>query len=70
MGGDGMFSEVMHGLVARIQTDNGVDQNQPDAELMPCSLHIGIIPAGELQPLYHIGSQQAAGCNLIFNKQI
>ncbi|XP_042367596.1 ceramide kinase [Plectropomus leopardus] len=46
VGGDGMFSEILHGLVTRTQTDNGVDQNQPDAELVPCSLHIGIIPAG------------------------
>lgn len=42
-----MFSEIVHGLVTRVQTDNGVDQNQPDAELVPCSLRIGIIPAGK-----------------------
>ncbi|XP_035528790.1 ceramide kinase [Morone saxatilis] len=46
VGGDGMFSEILHGLVTRTQTDSGVDQNQPDAELVPCSLRIGIIPAG------------------------
>ncbi|XP_056224002.1 ceramide kinase [Seriola aureovittata] len=46
VGGDGMFSEILHGLVTRTQTDHGVDQNQPDAELVPCSLRIGIIPAG------------------------
>uniref|UniRef100_A0A3B4FAK8 Ceramide kinase-like n=1 Tax=Pundamilia nyererei TaxID=303518 RepID=A0A3B4FAK8_9CICH len=46
VGGDGMFSEILHGLVARTQNDHGVDQNQPDAELVPCSLRIGIIPAG------------------------
>ncbi|XP_047431790.1 ceramide kinase [Mugil cephalus] len=46
VGGDGMFSEVLHGLVTRTQTDHGVDQNQPDAELVPCQLRIGIIPAG------------------------
>ncbi|XP_030576327.1 ceramide kinase [Archocentrus centrarchus] len=46
VGGDGMFSEVLHGLVARTQNDHGVDQNQLDAELVPCSLRIGIIPAG------------------------
>nr|XP_046235181.1 ceramide kinase [Scatophagus argus] len=46
VGGDGMFSEILHGLVTRTQTDNGVDQNQPDVELVPCSLRIGIIPAG------------------------
>lgn len=50
VGGDGMVSEILHGLVIRTQTDNGVDQNQPDAELVPCSLHIGIIPAGEFWP--------------------
>ncbi|XP_053270863.1 ceramide kinase [Pleuronectes platessa] len=46
VGGDGMFSEILHGLVTRTQTDHGVDQNQPEAELVPCSLRIGIIPAG------------------------
>ncbi|XP_029318010.1 ceramide kinase [Cottoperca gobio] len=46
VGGDGMFSEILHGLITRTQTDSGVDQKQPDAELVPCSLHIGIIPAG------------------------
>ncbi|XP_070848552.1 ceramide kinase [Chaetodon trifascialis] len=46
VGGDGMFSEILQGLVTRTQMDNGVDQNQPDAELVPCSLRIGIIPAG------------------------
>ncbi|XP_067347054.1 ceramide kinase isoform X1 [Channa argus] len=46
VGGDGMFSEILHGLVTRTQTDHGVDQNQPDAGLVACSLRIGIIPAG------------------------
>ncbi|KAM7366994.1 hypothetical protein PAMP_014924 [Pampus punctatissimus] len=47
VGGDGMFSEILHGLVTRTQTDNGVDENQSDADLVPCSLRIGIIPAGQ-----------------------
>uniref|UniRef100_UPI0037E80EDB ceramide kinase n=1 Tax=Semicossyphus pulcher TaxID=241346 RepID=UPI0037E80EDB len=46
VGGDGMFSEILHGLVTRTQMDNRVDHNHPDAELVPCSLRIGIIPAG------------------------
>lgn len=54
VGGDGMFSEIVHGLVTRTQTDHGVDQNQPDAELVPCSLRIRIIPVGELSLFYHI----------------
>lgn len=47
VGGDGMFSEIMHGLISRTQCDAGVDQNHPDESLIPCSLRIGIIPAGE-----------------------
>ncbi|XP_078138205.1 ceramide kinase [Centroberyx gerrardi] len=46
VGGDGMFSEILHGLVARTQTDHGVDQNRPNTDLVPSSLRIGIIPAG------------------------
>ncbi|KAF3814291.1 hypothetical protein GH733_017449 [Mirounga leonina] len=46
VGGDGMFSEVLHGLVGRTQRNAGVDQNQPRAALVPSPLRIGIIPAG------------------------
>ncbi|XP_067860999.1 ceramide kinase isoform X2 [Heptranchias perlo] len=46
VGGDGMFSEVMHGLIGRTQKNSGIDQNDPSAELVPCDLRIGIIPAG------------------------
>ncbi|XP_059894312.1 ceramide kinase [Gadus macrocephalus] len=46
VGGDGMFSEVLHGLVSGTQANHGVDQDLPDARLVPCSLRIGIIPAG------------------------
>lgn len=54
VGGDGMFSEIVHGLVTRTQVDSGVDHNQPDAELVPCGLRIGIIPAGEIQTRPHL----------------
>ncbi|MCJ8743263.1 hypothetical protein PDJAM_G00091850 [Pangasius djambal] len=46
VGGDGMFSEIIHGLISRTQCDSGVDQNRADETLIPCSLRIGIIPAG------------------------
>ncbi|XP_025782290.1 ceramide kinase [Puma concolor] len=46
VGGDGMFSEVLHGLIGRTQRNAGVDQNQPRAALVPSPLRIGIIPAG------------------------
>ncbi|XP_077565968.1 ceramide kinase isoform X2 [Stigmatopora nigra] len=46
VGGDGMFSEILHGLVARTQMEHGIDPNPPDVNLAPCSLRIGIIPAG------------------------
>ncbi|KAM8861911.1 ceramide kinase-like [Synchiropus picturatus] len=46
VGGDGMFSELLHGLIWRTQMDAGVNLNSPDQTLIPCSLRIGIIPAG------------------------
>lgn len=42
-----MFSEVMHGVIGRTQNNACINQNHPDAELGPCDLRIGIIPAGE-----------------------
>ncbi|PKU43498.1 hypothetical protein llap_6202 [Limosa lapponica baueri] len=41
-----MFSEVMHGLIGRMQKDSGIDQNNPKAPLVQCNIRIGIIPAG------------------------
>ncbi|KAM4018980.1 ceramide kinase-like isoform 2-T2 [Anomaloglossus baeobatrachus] len=46
VGGDGMFSELLHGLVRRTQSDSGVCEDKEDAKLTPCNLRIGIIPAG------------------------
>ncbi|XP_053718429.1 ceramide kinase isoform X2 [Synchiropus splendidus] len=46
VGGDGMFSEILHGLVTRTQKDHNIDLNQCDANFIPSSLRIGIIPAG------------------------
>ncbi|XP_016147285.1 ceramide kinase-like [Sinocyclocheilus grahami] len=51
VGGDGMFSEMMHGLVSRTQREAGVDENSMEETLMPCALRIGIIPAGDSQPM-------------------
>ncbi|KAK3576315.1 hypothetical protein CHS0354_034005 [Potamilus streckersoni] len=46
IGGDGMFSECMNGLLLRLQKDAKVDYNNPDATLSASTLPIGIIPAG------------------------
>uniref|UniRef100_A0A3Q3KYM5 Zgc:158263 n=2 Tax=Mastacembelus armatus TaxID=205130 RepID=A0A3Q3KYM5_9TELE len=46
VGGDGMFSEVLHGLIGRTQQEAGLCENDPTVTLHPCPLHIGIIPAG------------------------
>uniref|UniRef100_A0A8C6T8K6 Ceramide kinase n=1 Tax=Neogobius melanostomus TaxID=47308 RepID=A0A8C6T8K6_9GOBI len=46
VGGDGIFSEIVHGLVTRTQDENKVDLNDSEAQLMPSALRIGIIPAG------------------------
>lgn len=43
-----MFSEILHGLIGRTQQEAGICENDPSAALQPCSLHIGIIPAGSI----------------------
>ncbi|MCJ8741890.1 hypothetical protein PDJAM_G00076090 [Pangasius djambal] len=46
VGGDGMFSELLHGVIGRTQQEAGVSEHDPSVILQPCDLHIGIIPAG------------------------
>ncbi|XP_072306110.1 ceramide kinase [Eucyclogobius newberryi] len=46
VGGDGMFSEILHGLIGRTQQEASLCENDPAVTLQPCHLHIGIIPAG------------------------
>ncbi|XP_068601180.1 ceramide kinase family protein isoform X2 [Brachionichthys hirsutus] len=46
VGGDGTFSEILHGLIGRTQQEAGLNENDPAVDLQPCPLHIGIIPAG------------------------
>uniref|UniRef100_A0A3P9GZH2 Zgc:158263 n=1 Tax=Oryzias latipes TaxID=8090 RepID=A0A3P9GZH2_ORYLA len=46
VGGDGMFSEILHGVIGRTQQEAGTCENDPGVTLQPCPLHIGIIPAG------------------------
>lgn len=46
MGGDGMFSELLHGLIGRTQQEAGLSESDPTVALQPCPLHMGIIPAG------------------------
>lgn len=46
VGGDGMFSEILHGLIGRTQQEAGLCETDPTVSLQPCPLHIGIVPAG------------------------
>ena len=46
VGGDGVYCEVMNGLILRTQKDNGVDVHDPEARLVRSRLPLGIIPAG------------------------
>ncbi|PVD23491.1 hypothetical protein C0Q70_16763 [Pomacea canaliculata] len=46
VGGDGLYMEVMHGVVLRKQQENGIDYNNPDASLTPPNIGFGIIPGG------------------------
>lgn len=46
VGGDGIFSECVNGLLRRYQTENNVNIHDIDNRLLPCNLPIGMIPAG------------------------
>nr|KAG5710252.1 hypothetical protein BaRGS_008968 [Batillaria attramentaria] len=46
VGGDGLYYEVMNGLLLRTQKDHGVNADDPEAEIIPTDIPIGIIPAG------------------------
>ncbi|KAH3695587.1 ceramide kinase-like isoform X2 [Dreissena polymorpha] len=46
IGGDGMFSDCVNGLLSRLQTDSGVDKNDPDADITTSNIPVGIIPTG------------------------
>lgn len=48
-----MFSEVLHGLIGRVQKDTGIDHNNPKIPLSQCYMRIGIIPAGKLAFYVH-----------------
>ncbi|UYV79567.1 CERK [Cordylochernes scorpioides] len=51
VGGDGMFSELLNGLVVRAQQDAGVNMDNPYAPLSPPSLSLGVVPAGSTDAL-------------------
>ncbi|XP_061592198.1 ceramide kinase family protein [Cololabis saira] len=53
VGGDGMFSEILHGVIGRTQQEAGFCENDPAVTLQPCPLHIGIIPAGSTDCVCH-----------------
>lgn len=60
-----MFSEIIHGLVWRTQIDGGVDPNCPEETLFPCSLRIGIIPAGQNLKLKKEGKKYVSRDSLV-----
>lgn len=46
IGGDGMFTEIVHGLMARTLADNSIEHLTPETNLVQPAIRIGIIPAG------------------------
>ena len=47
VGGDGMFSECVNGLLSRLQKDTGVNMDDPENDITPSNIPIGIVPAGK-----------------------
>lgn len=46
VGGDGLFAEIVDGLLTRTMSDAGTDYITPDTTLMQPKWTVGIIPAG------------------------
>ena len=46
VGGDGMFSEILNGLVVRTQLEQGINYQSPEVRLARPCIPIGVIPAG------------------------
>jgi ceramide kinase len=46
VGGDGMFSELCHGLLLKMTQQSKLDMNDPNVKLVRPNLRIGVIPAG------------------------
>ena len=46
VGGDGMFSEILNGLLLRTAKDKGIDYNDPSAVLVEPSITLGFIAGG------------------------
>ena len=46
VGGDGIFSECVNGLLRRFQSEHNIDIHDTDSHLLPVNLPIGMIPAG------------------------
>ena len=46
VGGDGMFSELMHGMLTRSMREAGLDHLAPGDQPIRPKLRIGVIPGG------------------------
>lgn len=46
VGGDGMFSEILNGILMRTQSENSIDYECSDSLLAKPQIKLGIIPAG------------------------
>lgn len=46
VGGDGTFSEVVNGIIARVVKENNLDMNDSQCTIPLLDLKLGIIPAG------------------------
>ncbi|CAG2197200.1 CERK [Mytilus edulis] len=46
VGGDGIFSECVNGLLRRHQAEHNVDIHDTNSRLQPCNIPLGVLPAG------------------------
>lgn len=56
VGGDGLFSECVNGLLERLQVDSYVDMHDPESAITASKIPIGIIPAGKTRRFVSLSS--------------
>jgi len=65
VGGDGMFAEVVHGLLTNVLRASGSDQPSVDTVLPQPKWRIGIIPAGmQIFPLSSVANEHFGICTV------
>jgi ceramide kinase len=74
VGGDGMFSEMVNGMIVRTQLEQGVNYQSPEVKLTRPGIPIGVIPAGSTDAVAFgvtgVNDPSTCAIHVVFGKSI